>query len=304
MKLREGFLKGLGIGTLTGVCFGLGGFFLAASPKTAGMGSVLFLMVPFSAGFAIALVSDFENAVWIASTLATLGSLAMLVAFGREGFLCALLSLPILAVGLVIGSLAGFLVRRYIIKRFDHPGSSTFILLLLAPIVIAGSRRVELPSLENPRHETVTSVMLVPAAPDEVWKNIESIDRIDTKKPLLMYFGLPVPVRCTLEGKGVGAKRTCYFNNGSIQETVTEWKPPYSMRLTIDRTNMPGRHWLGFEDALYELRPAGSGTEVTRTTTFTSHLAPVWYWRYFERLGIQSEHEYILHDLANRVVPQ
>jgi len=73
------------------------------------------------------------------------------------------------------------------------------------------------------------------------------------------------------------------------------------MRLTIDRTNMPGRHWLGFEDARYELRSSGSSTLVTRTTTFTSRLAPVWYWRYFERLGIQAEHEYILVDLAERV---
>lgn len=303
MRLPEGFLKGLGVGTLTGVCFGVGGYFLAAHPKTAGLGSVMFLMVPFSAGFAIALITDLASAVWISCALGTLVSLGTLVAFGREGFLCALLSLPILAVGLVVGSLAGFLFRRYIVERFSHPGTSTLMVLVLVPVVIAGSRRVELPSLENPRRETVTSGRIVPATPDEVWRHIESVDRIDTKKPLLMYVGLPVPVRCTLDGKGVGAKRTCYFNNGSIQETVTEWRPPYAMRQTIDRTNMPGRHWLGFEDALYELRPAGSGTAVTRTTTFTSRLAPVWYWRYFERLGIQAEHKYILEDLANRVGP-
>jgi hypothetical protein len=116
-----------------------------------------------------------------------------------------------------------------------------------------------------------------------------------------MYFGLPVSLRCTLERKGVGAKRTRYFENGFIEETVTEWAPPYSMHLTIDRTNMPGRHWLGFENAAYELRQEGSGTRLTRTTTITSHLYPVWYWRYFERLGVSSEHEYLLRDLSNRL---
>ena len=99
----------------------------------------------------------------------------------------------------------------------------------------------------------------------------------------------------------MGAKRTCYFENGFIEETITEWAPPYSMQLTIDRTNMPVRHWLGFEKAAYELRQEGSGTRLTRTTTITSHLYPVWYWRYFERLGVSSEHEYLLRDLSSRL---
>jgi len=76
---------------------------------------------------------------------------------------------------------------------------------------------------------------------------------------------------------------------------------PRVMGLTIDRTNMPGRHWLGFESATYELRPEGSGTRLTRTTVITSHLHPVWYWRYFERLGVASEHDYILRDLTRRM---
>jgi hypothetical protein len=233
--------------------------------------------------------------------LAVLTSLALLIGLGREGVLCALLALPIVAAGLALGSLAGFLFRRYVLGRSRHPGASTLILLALAPAFIAGGRNVELPGLEKPRRETVTGSILAEAAPDKVWGNIVSIGHIDARKPLLMHLGLPVPVRCSLEGRGIGAQRTCYFENGSIQETVREWNPPYSMRLTIDRTNMPGRHWLGFEDARYELRPSGSGTLLMRTTTFTSRLAPVWYWRYFERLGIEAEHEYILSDLAERV---
>ena len=115
-----------------------------------------------------------------------------------------------------------------------------------------------------------------------------------------MYIGLPIPVRCILDGHGIGAKRTCYFNNGFIQETITEWSPPFRMGLSIDRTNMPGRHWLGFERALYELRQQADGTKLTRTTAITSRLRPVWYWRSLERVGVESEHQYILNDVVQR----
>jgi hypothetical protein len=106
-----------------------------------------------------------------------------------------------------------------------------------------------------------------------------------------------------MEGSGEGAKRTCYFEQGYIQETVIGWSPPNVMLLSIDRTNMAGRHWLGFEYAKYELRWDGSQTVLTRTTAIISNLYPAWYWRTFERWGVRSEHEYIFSDLARRLPP-
>jgi hypothetical protein len=73
------------------------------------------------------------------------------------------------------------------------------------------------------------------------------------------------------------------------------------MRLSIDRTNMPGRHWLGFEEAEYVLRQDNGGTILTRSTTIISNLSPAFYWRPFERWGVASEHEYIFRDLARRL---
>jgi len=72
------------------------------------------------------------------------------------------------------------------------------------------------------------------------------------------------------------------------------------MRLAIDRTNMPGRHWLGFEYATYTLQQDGNDAILTRTTTIISNLYPAWYWRPFERWGVTSEHNYIFSDLARR----
>jgi hypothetical protein len=115
-----------------------------------------------------------------------------------------------------------------------------------------------------------------------------------------MYVGLPIPQRCEMHGEGVGSKRTCYFDVGFIEETVTGWNPPYYMGLSIDRTHMPGRHWLGFESAEYRLEPRGGSTLLIRQTTVRSYLHPSWYWRGFERLGLESEHIYILRDVLQR----
>jgi hypothetical protein len=293
--------KGVGLGMVSGTCVGLGGFYLANTPTTRGMGSVMFLLVPLCAGFAIAMVTRGRNATWAATLLAVLISLAFLVAGQIEGVLCAILAFPLLLFALGVGAVIGHFFRRHVLERFRHQITGATIVFALTPAIILAGHHAELPSLDTVRRETVSNTIFLQASPQEVWANIQSIDSISGTKPLLMHFGLPVPLRCTLERKSVGAKRTCYFENGFIEEIITEWAPPYSMQLTIDRTNMPGRHWLGFEKAAYELHAEGSGTRLTRTTKITSHLYPVWYWRYFERLGVSSEHDYLLQDLSNRL---
>jgi len=293
--------KGLLVGTVTGTCVGLVGFLLAKSVNSPGMGGAMFFLVPFCAGFAIALVTRHPDTGWAAMLLAALASLAILVAAGLEGILCAVLAFPLLAAGLVLGAFVGYLFRLGVLDRLRHQNTATIAFLALTPVLILVGHRMERPALEVARREVISNSIVLSAQPEEVWSKIQSIDSINVAKPFLMYVGLPVPLRCTLEKESVGAKRTCYFEHGFIEETITEWSPPYSMQLTIDRSNMPGRHWLGFETASYELRREGAGTRLTRTTTITSHLHPIWYWRYFERLGVAQEHDYILRDLANRL---
>jgi hypothetical protein len=296
-----GIFKGLILGTAVGTGVGLGGFFLADATATRGMGEVMFSLVPFCTGFAIAMVTRRRNTAWACSLLAVLASLLFLIAGKLEGLLCAILAFPLLALGLGLGVFLGSLFRRYVVERLRNQMTSMVAVFMLSPMIVLAGHQLEQPSLETARRETISNSIFLAAQPQEVWTDIQSIDSINAAKPLLMHFGLPVPLRCTLERKGVGAKRTCYFESGFIEEIITAWDPPYSMQLTIDRTNMPGRHWLGFEKADYELQAEGSGTRLTRTTTITSHLYPVWYWRYFERLGVSSEHEYLLRDVSNRL---
>jgi hypothetical protein len=301
-----GSLKGVLLGALTGLALGLGGFILAEIPKTHAMGGVVFLLVPFAAGVAITLVSHSLERISAAVLLATVGSLAILIAMKMETPVCALMAFPLLFVGLLggvgIGYGLGYLIRK--LKARFEGGEATFtsIVLLAMPLLIFAGHRLELTNPIQARRQVVTSTIRIPAEPGQVWADLQSFDSLAGEKPLLMYIGLPIPTRCVMEGSGRGAKRTCYFDHGYIQETVIEWLPPNVMRLSIDRTNMPGRQWLGFEDAEYDLRREGSETVLTRSTTIVSYLYPAWYWGPFERWGVQSEHSYVFSDLARRAL--
>lgn len=293
-------LKAIAVGALTGTVIGLVAFRFLTSRQYPGMGSVLFLLVPIATGFSIAMVGRRPNTTTAAAVLSVAGSLVVLVALGSEGMLCALLAIPIIVAGLFIGLGVGVLFRKLVVNRFTNQTTPTGMLLVLAPILIVAGERIETPMLQHRRTEVVETTALVNGAPDQVWHEIISIDNIRASKPFLMHVGLPIPQRCTIQGHGVGAKRTCYFNAGYIEETVTAWNPPYYMGLSIDRTHMPGRHWLGFESAEYQLTPTGDMTRLTRRTRFFSYLHPSWYWRTFERLGVASEHAYILREVVFR----
>jgi hypothetical protein len=175
------------------------------------MGPVMFLLVPFCAGFAIAMVTRQPNTDWAAMLLAALITLALLVAFKFEGLLCAVLAFPVLGVGLYAGAGLGHLFRRHVVERLRHQITSVTVVFALTPALILMGHHAELPALETVRREIVSDSIFLQASQEEVWANIQSIDSIDARKPLLMHFGLPVPLRCTLERKGVGAKAHLLF---------------------------------------------------------------------------------------------
>ena len=238
----------------------------------------------------------------IAGTIALLLCLSTLIALRAEGILCAIIAFPLIFVSLAVGVGVGLLLRGLIhsARRF----TTNCIILLAGPALMFGGQRLEMKTFTKARTQKVTTTMHLSAPPEQVWTNIQSMDHLAGRKTMLMYVGLPIPQRCELKGTSVGSKRTCYFDQGSIEETVLEWNPPYRMRLAVDRTNMPGRHWLEFDGAEYDLQGDAMGTVITRVTTVRSNLRPAWYWARFESWGVESEHKYLFSDLAKRFPEQ
>ena len=223
----------------------------------------------------------------------------VLLITGYEGFVCVLMSLPILAVGMVLGALLGSLVRIQMMPRFRNPRTPMMLLLLVLSLFLMGANSAETESRRTLRAETITDTTVLNGSPEEVWNDLKTMDSVRGTKTFLMKIGLPVPVSCKTEGEGVGGKRTCYFETGYIEERITKWDFPNSMQFEITASDVPGRPWLSFKDAGYQFKRDGDRTVITRTTTILSRLSPAWYWRRLEAIGVRAEHRYLFEALEN-----
>jgi len=140
--LRDEAALGVAIGTLTAVAFGAGGFFLV-NDNYGAMGSVLFLLLPFATGFATALVSHGKKLIAAALLIGLIICTALLLATGQEGWVCVLMSMPLIIVGLTIGAIFGVIIRRHIIDKGQKPRVATLSLLLVIPFFLMGANRAE-----------------------------------------------------------------------------------------------------------------------------------------------------------------
>src|SRR5262249_60868963 len=102
--------KRIAAGSAIGVTVGLLGFYFAAT-GARGMGALIFCLFPMSAGIAIGFVARAAKAAAVSALISLLGSLFFLIAFGKEGPLCALMAFVFLAVTIGIGVLLGISVR-------------------------------------------------------------------------------------------------------------------------------------------------------------------------------------------------
>lgn len=293
-------MLGLAVGIGTAVVFGVGGFFLINDRETGSMGAVLFFLLPLATGLATGLVARRLNILFVSLIVGFLICCAVLLATKQEGFVCVLMSAPIIMVGMGIGALVGLLIK-YLSNKSRRPRVVSLLVLFVLPFFLMGANSIEKPSRRMPRAETFASVLVIDASPEKVWNSIKTMDRVTAHKGFLMRIGLPVPVSCKIDKEAVGGTRTCYFESGYIEERITEWEPPRSMKLEITAWDVPGRPWLDFKDAAYEVHEENGRTVMTRTTTIVSRLLPSLYWRPFERIGVETEHEYLFEAVRNRI---
>lgn len=293
-------VKAYAAGLLTAVAFGLGGFYLVYD-RTGSMGWVLFIALPIATGFATALVARLRSIVIASLLIGLMFCTVILLITGFEGFVCVLMSLPLIAIGMTVGALLGSAVRIYLLPRFKRPRLLMMLMLLVLPLFVMGANSAETESRRTLRAETITDTAVLDGSPEEVWNDLKTMETVNGTKTFLMKIGLPVPVSCKTEGEGVGGKRTCYFEHGYIEERISRWDYPNSMQFEITASDVPGRPWLSFRDAGYEFKREGNRTVITRTTTIVSRLSPAWYWRRLEAIGVRTEHRYLFGALENKL---
>lgn len=294
------------MGILLGSLLLLAGYLLIRNGSGANdFGATLFVLSPFAAGVCMAFfmpesVRDLRGGRIGALLITLVVALAGLVATGAEGLLCVALAFPLLFLSIFIGFWLGWLVRRRYLRGEKNSTLLKGLLVLVSGLVVMGSDHAERAYHSSVEYETFVSRVTVPVSPDVAWRLVERMERLDGPRPLLLKLGLPVPNTCVLEGSGVGARRTCYFDQGYIAQQATRWDVPTAMDLKITGADLPGITWLSYVDASYRFTATASGTEIVRSTRIATRLYPRWYWRFFEERGVTAEHDFVLGDVLHR----
>lgn len=120
--------------------------------------------------------------------------------------------------------------------------------------------------------------------------------KMDTDVPCKAMFGLPKPVECRLkDGEGgIGAKRECVSDKGTIQQRILEWIPGQTLSFELEETDIYFGPCVQSIVETFQLQPVSPAkTTITRITVFK--LKP--YANPFliipMSLGLKSIHKYV-----------
>lgn len=257
-------------------------------------GWVLFLLAPVVATFVAVGVLSRRGRVTNGDAAAhslviTLLSFGVFVAADLEGRGCATIALPIVLVPAILGGIVGRLVFRRGPTRIAYG-------IGIAPLLLLGSDLAK----PLPADRSVTTSIVIAAAPDRVWANVIRFPAIakfqpGDATPWTFALGYPQPLRCDLEGEGVGSLRRCIFDEGVFAERVSVWDP--GRDLTFEVEDQPSRidGYLAVTRGRFLLtRLADGSTRIDGTTWYRGLCAPHWYFEWWC--------EQMLHDIHRRVL--
>jgi len=272
--------------------------FLLFHLELIGLGVTFFIIVPVCIGYYIGLKLDWSFSLVITMIISLAAFFFLLITSQLEGMVCVILLLPIFVPLILVGILIGYNLKKRLAKKDK---SNTIKITLYPLIVLLFSGGIEHFFSSKYEDAKVESTIYLPYDASTVYDLIKSVDTLDGERSLLMNLGLSVPQKCILEKEEVGAKRTCYFEDGTIEERVTDIKRGEFIKMKVTEYNLPGFKWLKFDDAIYLFTQVDNMTRLTRITSYRSQLKPRFYWEFCERQAIEAQHEYVLNDLKRRL---
>ena len=264
-----------------------------------GYGFSFFVFLPFILGYILG-KSVVKRASLIGLIFSLLAFFALLIAGALEGMVCILMALPLVIAAMFIGvAIRNFISRDKNDTQPDNPIKKSILPLFIFLGVSFGEKQL---TKNNKEINLVKTEIILPYSSIEVYESLKSFDTLIADKPFLMKLDLPIPTKCILEKDEVGGLRTCYFSGGTITERITELEKAKIIRMDVIDHNLPGRKWLGFNEAIYYFDKLGQDScKLTRITTYTSELMPRFYWQPLEKIGISQEHDYVFASLVNKL---
>ena len=277
--------------------------------ETYGVG--LFVAVPFCVGYLSAFLHgrrhpDARVQSYLVALLSTLLLGGFLLALAWEGVVCLLMAAPLAIVLAMIGAACGSRSAR--IRPSAKPNAPAYMTVAILPLILMAEAAAHRAA---PLYR-VDSEIVIDAPAETVWKNVITFSDIGGEPEWYFRAGIAYPIRARINGRGVGATRTCEFTTGSFVEPIEIWNEPRLLRFGVTSNPPPMRelspygaldapHLHGFlvsqrgQFALESL-PAGR-TRLVGSTWYQHHLWPAAYWRLWSDAIIHRIHLRVLRHI-------
>ena len=272
-------------------------------------GDGLFVLVPVVAGMVTAFLYN-RGRVWNWGKTFWMCVLnMMLVAWGIAGFrieglYCILLASPLVIVAFLLGVLIAWFIRR----RKNNQRTMLLLITALAPLTMGFEYAVK----RVPPIREQTSVCVINAPPDVVWRFVPAFPEINAPPHGLLARGIAYPICSRMEGQGIGARRYCVLSTGAMPERVTVWEPGKRLEFdvlktppTMSETNPFGTveaaHTVDYFRVLsgrFVLTALADGrTQVEGTSRFQQDIWPQFYWSPFATRIVGEVHERVFEHI-------
>lgn len=213
------------------------------------------------------------------------------------GIFCGLV-LGAVALGpLILGTLLGAFLRILLKQgswdqRWHLP---TLILFLAAPLA-AGTIESHYQSLYP--DEYVRSTVSMPVSADHAWNAVMFYEEIHERPPFLMRFALPRPLFTRGSTDEVGDMKVCVYSKGRLVKRVSQRVPNVILAFDlVEQTKIENRSVV-LKGGSFQFVPIDANqTYVTLMTRYQPLLGPRWAWRWAEKLGIHTMHDYVLNGM-------
>jgi hypothetical protein len=246
-----------------------------------------------------------------ATALSTAIAVGVCVVFAIEGLGCLVMFLPLFFVPGFVGSFIGWSAARALPPRSTDGVIAASVLSFFALLVL--DHVSPLPA-RSPSPPVETSIE-IDALPELVWAELPSIPEMPPTDDWVLRNVVAHPLRASLIGQGIGAKRTCDLTTGTALETVDEWAPPRAFGFVIDAQPDPMReltlyrtvrqpHLDGYvrnRRGEFVLEPLPGGrTRLTARSWYDVRIAPETYWRWWSDFFVHRVHVRVMRVVKER----
>lgn len=282
----------------------------------ANYGWGLFVAVPFSMGFAAAIIYGLSERRSLAGCMGVaclsvclLG--VSLLALAVEGVFCLMMAMPLALPLAAFGGAFGYLVQDW---RWLQRETPAFLGVLLC--FVPGVQWLEHTAAPPAPVLVVRSSIDIASPPEEVWKQVVAFTEIPAPSEWMFRAGIAYPIRAEMQGTGTGAERHCVFSTGAFVEPIQIWDEPRRLKFSVTSNPAPMEEWTPYKHIepphlhgfllseggqfLLSQLPNG-GTRLEGTTWYRHNLWPAAYWRLWSDAIIHRIHMRVLNHIREEV---